>query len=65
MELQSYTLNAALFGELGTALAPGEIQDATRSARSILDGTRLVQPCIVDIHDGTRHVQPSNQRTDR
>lgn len=30
MELQSYTLNAALFGELVSALSPGEIRDATR-----------------------------------
>ena len=39
MELQSYTLNAALFGELGTALAPGEIQDATR----LLGDLRLIK----------------------
>ena len=30
MELQSYTLNAALFGDLVAALSPGEIHDATR-----------------------------------
>ena len=39
MELQSYTLNAALFGELVSALAPSEIQDVTR----ILGDLRIIK----------------------
>lgn len=39
MELQSYTLNAALFGELVAALSPGEIRDATQ----LLGNLRIIK----------------------